>query len=255
MTQFQGLFTLTTAVCFALSGVWFGSGVGVQALTVADTLHKDPTLLSETRIVHDILSSHVPEILPSGTSYLLLGVNADHAPPNPVLEAIWVVTFTPDYSTVELRGLAPTPTMKSAFSDRYEEFTALVLAQVTTPIQKQFILNSEQFMWIIDKVGGVRLSGRVLDGSETLHYVRAGRDVDEQVLRQAAAVQALVARAAVLGQRADVSAVLEKVRPGSFSDDELSAITDNFSPLSMERVRVRAVTDDIHPVSALEPPA
>ena len=102
---------------------------------------------------------------------------------------------------------------------------------------------------------GVRLSGGVLDGSETLHYVRAGHDVDEQLLRQAAAVQALVARAAVLGQRADVSAVLEKVRPGSFSHDELSAITDNFSPLSMERVRVRAVTADTPPVSALEPPA
>ena len=96
MTQFQGLFTLTTAICFVLSGVWFGSGVAVQAVSFLDTLQKDPTLVSETRIVHDIISSPVPEILPSGTSYLLLGVNTDNTRTNPMLEAIWVVTFTSD---------------------------------------------------------------------------------------------------------------------------------------------------------------
>ena len=242
MTRFQGLFTITTATCFVLSGAWFGSTLGARALSSLGRGINAPTLASEARDVQSDLASHKAKANPSGAVYLLLGVNSDNAHPESVLEAIWSVRFAPDYSAVELLGLAATPDMKTAFSERPNEFIALVSAHMPAPPRKQFVLDSRQFIWIVDTLGGVRLSGSVLDGAATLEYARTGQDANERLLRQAAAVQGLVAQAAVLGHNADVSAVLEKVRRGALSHKEISDITDNFSPLQIDRVRVRAVT-------------
>jgi len=244
MTRFQGLFTLTTAICCVILGAWLGSVMGTKALSSFGRAPKVFTAANNAEIVQDNLASVEAKALSLGTGYLIIGVNADHSVPNPIIDAIWAVTFTPDYSMVEFLGLVPTPEINRAFYERPVEFTALVSAQMPTPIRRQFVLDSAQFIWIIDTLGGLRLSGTILDGARTLDYARSGRDMDEQLLHQAAAVQALLVQVAVLGQRDELMKVLEKVRAGTLSHDEINMITTNFSPLRMERVRVRVVTAD-----------
>ena len=255
MNRFQGLFTITTATCFLISGAWFGSTLGAKALSSLSRGVIDPTLVSDFRDVESDLATHKAKANTSSTVYLLLGVTSDHAHPEQVLEAIWAAKFAPDYSAVELLGLATTPYMKSAFSKRPDEFIALASAQMAVPPRKQFVLDSKQFIWIVDTIGGVRLSGAVLDGAETLEYARTGKDANERLLRQAAAVQGLVAQAAVLGNNADVSAVFDKVRTAAFSHKEITDITDNFSPLRIDSVRVRAMTAEPSPGTAVQPSA
>lgn len=255
MNRFQGLFTITTATCFVISGAWFGSTLGAKALTSLGRGVIDQTLVSEFRDVQNDLASHKAKANESSAVYLLLGVNSDHAQPERVLESIWAVKFAPDYSAVELLGLATTPYLKSAFSESPDEFIALASAQMSAPPRKQFVLDSRQFIWIVDTIGGVRLSGAILDGAATLRYARTGQDGNERLLRQAAAVQGLVAQAAVLGNNADISAVFDKVRTAAFSRKEISDITDNFSPLRIDSVRVRAMTAEPSPDTAVEPSA
>ena len=254
MTRLQSLVTFTTTICFVISGSWFGSVMGSRALSTLDVPLRGAKVTTAAEVVQGILARvHVKDIPSSSVGYLLIGVDRAISPPKLALQSIWAVIFTPDYSAVELLGLAPTRELQNALSEGSDHFTTVVSAQLSVPIRKQFVLDSGQFKWIIDTLGGVRLSGAVLDGENTLDYVRAGRDLDEQLLRQAAAVQSLVAQVVVLGNHTDVSAVLDKIRPGVLSQEEMSAINDNFSPLRIERVRVRAVTEDTHPVTALKP--
>jgi hypothetical protein len=255
MNRFQGLLTITTATCFAISGAWFGSTLGAKVLSNLGRGAIHQSLVSQFRDVQRNLTSHKPEAKPSSAVYLLLGINSDNAHPERALESIWAVKFTPDYSAVELLGLAATPYMKSAFSERPDEFIALASAQMSAPPRKQFVLDSSQFIWIVDSIGGVRLSGAVLDGAETLEYARTGQDANERLLRQAAAVQGLVAQAAVLGNTEHVSAVLAKVRTGAFTHKEISDITHNFSPLRIDSVRVRAMTSETIPDTTVKPSA
>ncbi len=251
MTRSQGIITLVTGSCFALVGVWLGIFLGGQALATFYTVSPTDTTNAPRAVID--AGARAPRL---GVSYLLVGVHAADARPAPSLEAIWSVAFAPDYSSVELLGLAPTSKMKAAFVESPVELAALVAAQLPAPVLKQFRVDSAQFSWVIDTLGGLRLSGAVRDGAGTLDYVRAGRDADDRLLRQAAAVQALVAQAAVFGQRADIATpLLKRTRPGALSNAELLAITDNFSPLQLQRIRVRAITTgDAPSVALIKPP-
>ncbi len=253
MTLSRGIITLATASCFALAGAWFGLFLGDQAL---GTFSPSLATTNASRYVKAVEIIGAADASRLGTSYLLVGVHTTDARPGPSLEAAWAVTFAPDYSSVELLGLALTSEMKAAFAKSPTEFAAIVGGQLPAPVLRQFRVDSAQFGWVIDTLGGVRLSGAVRDGADTLEYVRAGQDTDNQLLRQAAAVQALLAKAAVLGQRADVAALLMQIRPGTLSNTELHAITANFSPLQLQRVRVRAITmGRLTNVPLIKPPA
>ncbi len=258
MTRSQGVITLITGSCFALTGAWFGLFLGGKALATFYTVSppsRDTTNAPRYVRVDAINAGARASRL--GVSYLLVGVHTADTRRAPSLEAVWSVTFAPNYSSVELLGLAPTSGMKAAFAESPVEFAAVVAAQLPVPALRQFRVDSTQFGWVIDTLGGVRLSGAVRDGAGTLDYVRAGRDADDRLLRQAAAVQALVAQAVVLGQRADVAALLlKRTRTGALPNAELLAITDNFSPLQLQRVRVRAITTGGAPsVALIKPPA
>ena len=252
MTRSQGIVTFVTGSCFALAGAWFGFFLGGQALATFYTFSPSHDTTGALRYaqVDAIVSGPRPSRL--GVSYLLVGVHTADSRTTPTLESVWSVTFAPNYSSVEMLGLALTSEMRAAFIESPVEFAKHVATQLPAPVLRQFRVDSAQFCWVIDTLGGIRLSGAVRDGASTLDYVRAGRDADNRLLRQAAAVQALVAQAAVLGQLADVAAMLlKRIRPSALPNAELLPIADNFSPLQIQSVRVRAITTRREPGVAL----
>ena len=256
MTGFQRIVSIITAGCFVILGAWSGTAIGEQARSTFNLGIDAGIVAKGSDVVRDYLAKFGTKDNVLGASYLLIGVNADYrSQSNPAIESIWAVTFDPAYSMVELLGIVPTREISEAYHDDPDEFTALVSGQLTPQIRRQFVLDSAQFIWIIDTLGGLQLTGTVLDGVHTLNYVRSGRDIDEKLLRQASVVQALAVQVAVIGPRAEVTKVLAKVRAGTLSREEINMITGNFSPLRIENVRVGVVTIDTPIATRENPPA
>ena len=225
-------FIHVTTLVFVILGACVGSTIGIQStITIQNPLH---TLTQ--------LHNHHSTKAKSTKTYLVVGVNSEKPVEPSKLEALWTISFSNKYDRVFLKGVPVTPALENQFIQTPKTLTKSIESLIPSSITAEFILNRKQFAWLINELGGISILGDNQNGASTIDYIIRHKDVNTRTIRQAEAIQAMVARAEVLASSLEISSYFKHLRPEVTSLIDIDSIANNVFPIQSERIDIETFT-------------
>jgi anionic cell wall polymer biosynthesis LytR-Cps2A-Psr (LCP) family protein len=225
-------FIHVTTLVFVILGACVGSSIGMQkSITIKNPLH---TLIQ----LHNLHSTKAK----STKTYLVVGVNSENPVEPSILEALWTISFSNKYDRVFLKGVSVTPALENQFIQSPKTLVKSIESLIPISITAEFILNRKQFTWIIDELGGISILGDNQNGASTIDYITRHKDLNIRTIRQAEAIQAMVARAEVLASSLEISSYVKHLRPEVKSLIDIDSIANNVFPVQSERIDIETFT-------------
>ena len=231
MTQFQTRFSLGFAgICLTL-GMWTGvriSGNADAPAAAAKAGWKLAALLP---------AASAPKNGGDNACIFFIGENA--GTPAARLDGIWLLKVEADAHTAELLGISPQPEHSAAFAADPATLPLILAPQLGQLVARYAIAAPAALVQMSDGIGPARLQGQWLGGEAMRSYVSAPAAPAERLLREAAALQAIIAHAAVRSAVIDPLAVISVLGADACGQQVLPAMLQQLWPLPPQNIRVR----------------
>ena len=225
-------FILITSLIFAILGACLGSTIAMQnTITIPNPFNA----LTDLHNLHSAKSKHT-------TTYLVVGVNTDNSYATSNLDSLWTISFSGRYDRVLLTGVPVTPALEYQFINAPKSLTQSVEGLIPNSIDAEFILNRNQFAWLIDELGGIRISGVNQNGASAINYITNHQDVNTRTARQTVVIQAMVHRAELLDSNLDINNYFKHIRPEATGMIDLKSIAKHIFPINSQNIEIATLT-------------
>ena len=160
-TNLPKTFLIISSIVFIILGACVGS---TSALNTEINL---PSPISKINILHQLHSTKSKSV----DNYLIVGINPQDAQIKTELVSARLISFNRNYTKIYLQGFPITPTLVEQFTLSPDTLIKYIETLTDKNISANFTLTSKQFMWIINEIGGIKLSNKDSNGQTAYTYI------------------------------------------------------------------------------------
>ena len=231
-TNLPKTFLIISSIVFIILGACVGS---TSALNTEINL---PSPISKINILHQLHSTKSKSV----DNYLIVGINPQDAQIKTELVSAWLVSFNSNYTKMYLQGLPITPTLVEQFTLSPDTLIAYIETLTDKNISANFTLTSKQFMWIINEIGGIKLSNKDSNGQTAYTYIYSANEPNTTTMRQAEVLQEMINTLEHPTTQFNINKYKNYLQPAVSSTIDIKTIIDNFFPINSKQIHVNVIS-------------